>query len=571
MTILNRMRFEATRRALAVAAAAACALLASAGMNGSESQAGMNAPPAPPKAPEVDSAKAEEAHFDVMEYRVIGNSVLTNREIERVLYPLLGPNKTLKDVEAAKTALENFYHEHGYGTVFVDIPPQRVTGGLVRLQVTEGRIESETIGGARYFAERDVLTALPGGQPGQVLQLSKLQQELTAVNTATPDRSVVPILKAGSEPGTVDLKLQVNDTLPLHGSLELNNQASLDTDPLRAIASVSYGNMFGRLDNFSFQYQTTPQQPDQVRVFAANYLIHPLASGLQPSLDYINSNSNVAAVGTLGVLGKGEIMGARLAYPFSVAGDSNQSVTFGLDYKHFRNLINQNATTAVDSPISYLNLSFAYAGLWHVDWHTTIFTVSANAGPRHLVNSQSSFEAFRAEGNANYFYLRGDFSNDFKLPGSFVLHLRAAGQATAEPLITNENFSIAGVDGVRGYLESEVLGDEGLKETVQLTSPGWRWHERVMGDVFSFFDDGRTFNLATLQCQPAGTGLHLRSWGGGLDLLPGQKVTGGVTWAKALDSATDLPSVAVKGGCPASGPATRAGDSRVLFFLRGSF
>ena len=71
-----------------------------------------------------------------------------------------------------------------------------------------------------------MIAALPAAKPGGVLQLSKLQEELTAVNTQTPDRSVVPVLKAGSAPGTVDLALQVTDHLPLHGSLEINNQAS---------------------------------------------------------------------------------------------------------------------------------------------------------------------------------------------------------------------------------------------------------------------------------------------------------------------------------------------------------
>ena len=144
-------------------------------------------------ADEADASKAEQ-HFDVMEYRVIGNTVLTNRDIERVLYPLLGTNKTLTDVEGARTVLESFYHDHGFGTVFVDIPPQKVEGGVVRLRVTEGRVEKEQISGARYFPERDVIAALPAAAPGQVLQLSKLQDELQAVNAATPDRSVVPVL-----------------------------------------------------------------------------------------------------------------------------------------------------------------------------------------------------------------------------------------------------------------------------------------------------------------------------------------------------------------------------------------
>jgi hemolysin activation/secretion protein len=520
-------------------------------------------------AEEPEKPKSEQ-HFDVMEYRVVGNTVLGNRDIERVLYPLLGPNKTLPDVEAARTALESYYHDHGYGTVFVDIPPQKVDGGIVRVRVTEGRVEKEQISGARYFPERDVIAALPAATPGQVLQLSKLQEELQAVNAATPDLSVVPVLKAGSAPGTVDLSLQVHDTLPVHGSLEVNNQASLDTRSLRTIASVSYGDMFGRLDSLSLQYQTTPQQPDQVRVFAANYVFHPLYVGLQPSFQYINSNSNVAAVGTLGVLGIGEITGLRLGYPFVSEAAANQSVTLGVDYKHFRNTITQSATTSQDTPISYLNLSLAYAGLWHSDWRTTAFSLTANAGPRHLVNNEGSFANDRYEGRSNYFYLRGDLDFEFKLPADFRLKVRAAGQAAAEPLITNEDFSIAGIDGVRGYLESEVLGDRGIKETLQITSPGWRAHERVIGDAYVFTDAGRTWNLAVLGCEPTGTGLNLHSYGGGFDILPGQRVTGALSWAKVLESATDLASSALS-GCPASGPATLAGQSRVLFFLRGTF
>ena len=545
--------FEAFRRSALPLAGATLLLL-------------VNAPVFPA---EAEQEKAER-HFDVQEYRVIGNTVLAGRDIEGLLYPLLGAGKSIKDVEAARVALEKLYHDRGYGTVFVDIPPQTVSGGLVRLRVTEGRVEREQISGAHYFPERNVIAALPAAKPGTVLQLSKLQEELAAVNTETPDRSVVPILKAGSAPGTVDLALQVSDHLPLHGSLEVNNQASVDTRSLRSITSLSYDDMFGRLDSFSFQYQTTPQQLDQVRVFAANYLWHPLESGLQPSLQYINSNSNVAAVGTLGVLGIGEITGVQLAYPFVADTGSNQSVTFGLDYKHFRNLINQNATTADDTPITYLDLTFGYAGLWRSDLLTTTFSATANAGPRGVVNNQNAFANDRDKARDNFFYLRGDLAFDLKLPAGFRLRLRAAGQAAAEPLITNENFSIAGVDGARGYLESEVLGDEGIKETVQLTSPGWRAHERILGDAYVFFDEGRTWVLDSLACESTGTGLHLRSWGGGFDVLPGQKLTGSLSWAKALDSATILASTAAS-GCAASGPATLAGQSRVLFLLRGTF
>lgn len=495
----------------------------------------------------------KEATFDVLEYRVTGNSVLADRDIEHLLYPLLGKNKTLDDLKLARKALEDLYHDRGYGTAFVDIPPQTVRDGLVRLHVTEGVLERREIGGAKYFPERDVLAQLPAATPGQVLQLSKLQEQLAAVNGQTADRAVVPILKAGSEPGTVDLALTVNDTLPLHGSLELNNQATVDTHELRGIASLNYDDLFGRLDSLALQYQFTPQEFSQVRVFAASYAAHPFDSGLQPSLSYINSNSNVPTAGTLGVLGIGEITSAKLAYPVASGGGSLQSISFDVDYKHFRNTINQNATTALDTPISYLNLSAAYAGSWRTNLRVTSFSISLNAGPRHLVNSPESFENDRFQARADYFDVRADLASTFSLPGDFGLKLRVAGQGAIDPLIANEDYSLTGADGVRGYLEAEELVDAGVKETVQLISPPLRRNARVLGDLFSFFDAGKGRVYDALPGQ-AGD-VRVRSWGVGLDVLPGAKVTASLSWAKALDTAS----------------VTRAGDSRVLFFLRGGF
>src|SRR5580693_2345027 len=169
-------------------AVAICLMLGAAAAQASQS---------PDSSVTTDAGKSEQS-FEVTEYRVVGNTVLAGRDIERLLYPLLGPKKTIADVEVARKQLEDLYHQRGYGTAFVDIPPQTVREGLVRLRVTEGRIESTVISGAKYFPERDVIAQLPAATPGTVLQLSKLQEQLGAVNSETPDRAVVPILKAGS-------------------------------------------------------------------------------------------------------------------------------------------------------------------------------------------------------------------------------------------------------------------------------------------------------------------------------------------------------------------------------------
>jgi hemolysin activation/secretion protein len=497
-------------------------------------------------------ADATENYFDIQEYRVLGNTVLTNRDIETVLYPLLGDHKTLADVEIARALLEKTYHDRGFGTVFVDIPEQEVADKVVRLKVTEGRLHEVRISGARYFSDRKILSAVPEAKVGAVPNLPALQQQIAAVGVQSADRAVVPILKAGPVPGTVDLALKVDDHLPIHGSIEMDNQNTPNTRSLRTTASLSYNNLFQDFDSLSAQYQVAPQDSAQVSVFAASYT-WGAAGGLHPSLYFIDSNSNVPTVGTFGVLGKGQIVGAHLAYFTSESPVAPQSITLGVDYKHFRQTIALQSSPGLNTPITYTNLSLAYAGTWSSDLLVGSLGSSANFGPRGLPNDPSSFANKRFEGQPNYFYVKLDGSLVAHLPQGFQLILRADGQFAAEPLITNEEFTITGADGVRGYLEAEVLADKGIKGGVQFQSPTAKLHGFSFGDVFVFYDAGRAALIGSLPNEPAST--VLSSWGAGVHLLTSYWLNGSLTWADPLRN----------------GPNTRRGDSRILFVVRGSF
>jgi hemolysin activation/secretion protein len=507
---------------------------------------------AAPGAAESKPAAAEN-HFDIYEYRVLGNTVLPNRDIETTLYPLLGEHKTLADVEVARGTLEKLYHERGFATVFVDIPEQDVSDKVVRLKVTEGRLHEVRIAGARYFSERKILAAVPQATEGNVPNLPALQSQLTAVNVQTADRAVVPVLKAGPIPGTVDLSLTVNDHLPFHGSIEFDNQNTPDTTPLRSTVSLSYNNLFQDFDTFSAQYQLSPENTSQVRVFAANYAWGAFDSGLQPSLYFVDSDSDVPTVGTAGVIGKGQIVGARLAYFLSKSPTMPQSLSLGIDYKHFLQTIGLAGSAGLSTPITYTDLSLAYSGTWSSEAFTGSASTSANFGPRGIPNNPETFANKCFKCQPNYFYLKLDGSLVARLPENLQLILRADGQFAAEPLITNEQFTITGADGVRGYLEAEVLTDKGLKGSAQLQSPTARVHHFALGDVFVFYDAGRANFIDPLPDQRAS--FVLSSWGAGIHLLTSYWLNGSLTWADPLRN----------------GPNTHRGDSRILFVVRGAF
>jgi hemolysin activation/secretion protein len=213
----------------------------------------------------------------------------------------------------------------------------------------------------------------------------------------------------------------------------------------------------------------------------------------------------------------------------------------------------QSTGQLVNTPISYANISLAYSGSWSSDIVQGALSTAADFGPRGAPNSPEAFANKRFKGQPNYFYVKIDGSMYIRLPAGFQLILKADGQFAVEPLITNEDFSITGANAVRGYLEAESLADSGVAGTVQLQSPVWQVKSFPLGDVFVFYDAGQSHVIDPLPGEPLDT--TLRSWGAGMNLLPGKMFTGSLTWAYPL----------------ANGPNTPRGDSRLLFIVRGAF
>ena len=335
-----------------------------------------------------------------------------------------------------------------------------------------------------------------------------------------------------------------------HGSIQLDNQYSADTEPLRATLTLSYSNLFSTQDETSALYEVAPQDPHQVGVFLASYSAHPLPDGLQPSIYFIDSNTNVPSSGAAGVLGKGQVLGMRMSHAL---GEATQSLTFGLDYKHFSNAIGLDDGSILSTPVSYLNLSLAYAGRWTNTGRDAAVSVSANFGPHGGANTANAYAQDDYRARADYFYLRANGEVVTSLPGGLRVYLRLAGQYSAQSLIVDEDYTVAGSDGVRGYLEAEVLGDRALKSTVQLQSPNLQHGTKQLADAFLYFDAASAEMLDPLPGEPMHS--HPRSWGIGVDLAPWKSVTGSLVCARPLVS-TDV---------------TRAGESRILFLVRGSF
>jgi len=515
----------------------------------------LDAKPGEPTA--ADAVPKENPRFDILEYRVVGNSVLRALDIEKAVYPHLGPGRTIKDVEGARAALEKIYVDKGYVTVLVDIPEQKVDSGVVTLRVTQGRIGRVRVTGSHYYSLGRIKDATTSAAPGTVPTLANLQRDLTQL-ARSADRRVTPLLKPGATPGTVDAEFKVEDKMPLHGDVEINNHRSPNTTPLRMSASIHYDNLFQLDHSMSLSVQTAPEKPKEAQIVSSTYVM-PLQNSDKVFAFYgVHSKSNVAAIGSLEVLGNGNIFGARFIAPLTPLEGFSHSVTAGIDYKSFGEAVQLIGGDTARTPITYVPMSLQYSATWKGASRTTTFASTANFAVRDLFgkNRDSDFKNKRDNAHADYFFVKSELQHTEELPAGWSLAGKIDLQLASQPLISNEQFTAGGADTIRGYLEAEQVGDHALLGSIEARSPFVPFASREIFDELYALAFWEAADLRLMQPLPSQhASVSLGSVGVGLRMLARKKIR------LALDVGYPLRDSTY----------TRAGDTRVQFKLGYEF
>jgi hemolysin activation/secretion protein len=432
----------------------------------------------------------------IKEYRVRGAHRLSQSEIEEAVYPFLGPRRGPQDVEQARAALQKAYQGKGYQSVSVEIPPQEPAHGIVYLQVTEMPVGRLRVRGSRYFSLRRTKEAAPSLGEGNVPNFNEVTRDVIALNQM-PDRRVTPALKPGIIPGTVDIDLNVEDTLPLHGSVELNNRYSADTTPLRLNVAASYNNLWQLNHSIGASVQISPENINDVQVYSGYYVARFAgASWLTLIAQGVKQESNVNTLGSTAVAGRGDVEGWRAVISLPAQANFWHSLTLGFDRKHF----DQNVMIAGQvllTPITYYPFSANYSATWSSNGSLTNANAGVTLATREIGSDTTQFDFSRFKARGNFIYLKADVSHQRDLPYGLQAFGRLEGQVADQPLVTSEQFAGGGLATVRGYLEAEVLGDNGFSGSLELRSPSLLKKSEKVGDEWRFylFADGGYLTL----------------------------------------------------------------------------
>jgi len=493
---------------------------------------------------------------DVNEYVVRGNTVLDARAIEEAVYPFLGPQKTSNDIDGAREALQKAYQERGYQSVFVELPEQKVEGGVVYLQVSETKVGRLRVVGAKHYSPLEVREDVPALQEGQVPNFTQVQAELAAINRGA-GRQVMPLVHEGQRPGTMDVDLQVEDQKPWQVMQAVNNDYSADTTKTRTVTTVGFNNLWQLGHTVSLTWFTAPEDRDNAEVWSGSYTA-PLSERWGVQFSGYQSDSNVATVGGSNVLGKGHSYGVSAIYTLPPEGSWANSLSVGVDFKDFDEELALGGSSD-KVPLKYAPITLSYNGYRSGEDSQLGLGLSAVIGTRGFFGYSSDDQDFdnkRFQANASFAVIKGDLNFTYNFPGDWQSATKSGFQLASGPLVSNEQFSAGGATSVRGYLAAEVTGDDGFLLSEEFRTPSlakyvssaltdWRLYVFAEGARLSIQDalpdQDSDFSLASVG---VGTRASLSTW-----------LTGSVDWGFPL----------------LDGPNTSKQDSRVHFSVQASF
>ena len=500
----------------------------------------------------AQSAAAQDAAtFDIRAFQVRGNTVLAADAVERAVYPCMGPGRTEADVEGARAALQAAFEGAGYVAVSVFIPEQSVEGGILKLEVQPQAIGQVLVEGAKR--PEAVLAQAPSLTPGTTPNITAFQRDVVALNQKST-RRVTPELRAGVAPGTLDVVLTVEERSPWHASVEVNNNRSASTAYYRTSATIRHDDFLGRGDSLSLSAQTAPERTDDGTVWSGNYLTR-LGQGAQLMVYGVRSDSDIAVVGGTSVIGVGNLAGVRYIRSLGASEGFYHALTLGVDWKDFAEDVTLGADRA-SAPIQYFPFLASWRGDWSGEGRSSDLSVSAVFGVRGLGDGWERFDAKRYKARPSFVALKLDGSHTEDLAYDLQLSTRFTGQWSPDPLISNEGFSLGGVSTVRGYYESEALGDYGFAVQAEMRSPDFGSRVGLGVDEFrlhAFWDAGYAGIHDPLIGQDDSYLLSSAGLGGRIRLL------------NYLNGAVDVGAPIV------SGPSWRSGQIFARFRIWGEF
>jgi hemolysin activation/secretion protein len=407
--------------------------------------------------------------FLVKNIEILGSTVL-QPEIAALIKPFENNRVTFEELICLRSQITALYIDNGYINSGAFLPNnQDLNRGLIKIQIVEGKLEKIEINGLNRLQEGYVRSRLERGADRPLNQQS-LEEALQLLQLDPLLEQVNAELTAGSTPGQSILIVNLTEAPAFHGSIAIDNYRAPSTGSIQGSLLVSHDNLLGFGDRFSTEYSLTDDEG--LSILDLRYSIPVNALNGTVDLRFENSDSNIVEeeFDEFDISSETQTISMGFRQPIIRTPDNELALGVALDLRRSQSFL-------LDEPFSFS------VGAENGESNVTAIRFSqewVDRSPTSVVAARSQFsfgiDAFGATINdsgtdGSFFSWQGQFQWVQQLSPRVLLLTRFDAQLTPDSLLSPERFSLGGVDTVRGYVQNQLVADNGFLGSMELRIP----------------------------------------------------------------------------------------------------
>lgn len=400
----------------------------------------------------------DELKVEVKGFKISGQDIYPEKKLLAVLDKRKGKLLSFRDLEDGADDLSAYFRERGYVAVWVYLPVQKITNGIVEYAVEVGKFDKLTIRNHTSIHDKAVERQVLCLKQGEYLTKDKLQRAIWLLSDlAGADAKAV--LSRGSEPGTVHVEIDLNKHKGKQGLVTADNYGNRYTGYNEVSIDYDFWNLAHEGDHFAVGGLMTGRH---LYNYGLNYIIPVAVDGLRASVGYNVLSYNMGAeYNALDAVGTARIASVGLDY--AIRRSQKNNLYAGIRYEYSSLQDEYRAFQATDDKHGHAGILALY-GDETDHYGTTFWRIENKFGT--VGYSQSGISGGNTHGS--YYKLKGSILRREDLNRRWYLLLSARGQWAYSDLDSSEHMSLGGFNGVRAYPSSEASGDRGYIARAEL-------------------------------------------------------------------------------------------------------
>lgn len=426
--------------------------------------------------------------LDVGSIVIDGLETLSRGDFAAVVEPFVGRDLDRADLRRLTDAVAEHARQRGLILATAWIPQQSLVGGMLRVQIDEGRIDAVRVEGSDDPAIRAQLETLINQRP---LTLAALQRAVLL----TDDLPGVGIRSTRFEgDGTARVLVVDARREDFSGALQASTDGTRPVGPIRARIDLDANGLISPRDRVDLSYSMTPLDPDELAFFSARYSVIVNTSGTQVGLFGSYSHTEPGAyLADRELQGEAWQGGIRLRHPLLRGQKRSLWLETSGEVQNLRQ--DSFGTLAREDRIALARVGFygfgplaggTLQGRATVSQGLNILGATALADPL----------ASRSDAPPDFTTLSWWLNWRRGIAPRVSLSLAANGQFSTEPLLIGESYALGGNAFLRGYDFAQRVGDQGIAGVGELRYdwPGALGAVRNV-QLYAFADGGTVTNL----------------------------------------------------------------------------